>query len=1704
MKKIMRNLSLVFISVFLVVTLNINVKAAVNNDIQIKNVICDSNVDNKCDKVIKYGGNDSNVFIATTSNDNGFFKTEVQFDVILNSENAEIIEAGDSYGIREDYKDSYEGVENHNWSIEKNIEREENSYTIKSLKINTGKMGFSNVSYKDAYVCWFKVKENYSITTKYLVIDTNRKNSTTRISAESISLYNAENHLALYDNKGDAYSISTNSDNKSYIQTIDLKDSSINALAVKIEGNVKKEIGAQQSSDWLSSGENYVAINGSNPTRVDISNLKDGNYFSQDLPLKKGTNVIEVMCKSKPSVMAETEKRYNGKTYVTPFFVKEDVKEGITSLKNIKQAMGRSVNYYNYVFIVNWNGDERREEKSSDASLSVVEANEFVSKTNTEMGSYPVELKDGTVENPHRIALPTITEGESSKKILLGVTTGNPEAIWELEDKSLQRGDRVGKYIAIEVKDFKDGDLLKINVKAANGDIREHYFKIVRKSSSCNIKDLKIEGGTLKEEVSSNNSLYHTEVGNSQRVNLKVTPEDGASLTVNGKAISAEKGLDIEKEDFGKIVTIEVTAQDGVSKKNHYINFEIEGENQFLKVSKDTIKKTEELLSGWNNRLENEKKDMASEGYWGVFKSVATGIPLEDATVFDVEDASFTQATTYGAVILELVMLGENPYDFKGVNYVKGLLDCEKEGGGFGPYANNIWALMGLKAAGAEIPQYLIETVKGQAQAETFDLDMRGWAFAAAAPYMTEMEIIENLNDLKNNQLKSLNELKGDYCDEENMGLFLSNTMKSANTYTNGCVLSGIASNGVDPATFYEINYTNKDGKNIITNPLDAMKHLKSSDGKFYNSFDEVVRPGLVSNPGFTKDLIIGFGDVMNGSNVWERYTLNISKVNELLNKSIIQYNSMEEGTLKINLGKAIDLLKEALGTNNEKVSGLGDEYWNLHDAMADIDYSLVNKPKVRMCTIKDTQEVDKVISLIEKIDEESYESYKEILSAKEAYDSLGGSDSEKKLRLQGYVTNIEKLENAIEHFNLINKVVESINEIGEINFDNFTSKLEVTKKARELYDNLSIAQQKVVINYEKLQEAEKIIKDFNEIKTVIDEIHNLGEIKELSQETKVVDVRKKYNTLTEKQKSYVNNYEKLEEAEKKIEELRETQKLIEKVNNDIELLKKPLEETSKNEEPTWDIWSSWTKFVSDLRVTYEKIPEDRRDNVVALADLEKAEKYIDELQIKDVMKVISMLPKVEEISSTDESGNKVINITKEQIKQIAEAKSKYDNLTDKQKQSINENKDYLHLVNNLKEVDEIAKKYEEYIEAYLKSYIDEVVKLYVELEKEPVNNKNLEYAKVILEKYDVTFKDSKTYLYNLVLEGIENKPNLKFKEIIEEIRVQVKNTEMDLKNAKNIEDMISKLPNKITVSNMKDTEINIENIDKEYSKLSESAKTYVSNYKVLYDTRKLVSQFKEDLEEANKVNMIFEEAKLQAEKDLKSEKIISLIKDAEKSYESMTASAKELLDNSLVKNVLSLKEQIKKEINLENKNNPLVSILEELPWEVKIKVDIIENHSKEYGSLYDILKKEKDAELMNFISIKAYSVMKDGSTEDYTSANGFTIGFKLKNIEGNEFYIAQLMDNGEVEYKSFILDGNEITFKTNKLDSIALAKKEIKEIVTDKENSNTSKDNVENTNKDKNENPKTGDKLNVNMLILLSILSLVVILKYTKKRKVE
>ena len=416
-----------------------------------------------------------------------------------------------------------------------------------------------------------------------------------------------------------------------------------------------------------------------------------------------------------------------------------------------------------------------------------------------------------------------------------------------------------------------------------------------------------------------------------------------------------------------------MTAADGITKNTYIFLTRVDGKIPLFQLSDATKTYVSDMLAGWNSRADARKRDL-SDSYWDLYKTIATMDPakitsqkeilhaLSGSYIYDVTNHNFRQATDYSAVILELVMLGENPYDYKGTNYVADLLSEEDANHNFGAFANNTWALMALKAAGADIPDALITSVKSQAMNSAGDLDMRGWAMAAVRDYMTPLEIAKWSASIRDTQLTSGNDA----------GMFKHPDYNTINTMTHGCVLTGIAGAGIDVQnSLYNVNGT--------VTPLTALKNnYMTEDGEFYYS--------SAGFPSYSKDVIIALGDVLHDSNVWQRYELTAEKFGELLvNAKTMLAGTMGTEAERKAVSDALSKAENDSSTSGGAIAGLGNDYYALYKAMSSIDADM----KADVTVGGPLEQFNSMIEALPNADMISAEDKTDLEAARDCYESL-------------------------------------------------------------------------------------------------------------------------------------------------------------------------------------------------------------------------------------------------------------------------------------------------------------------------------------------------------------------------------------------------------------------------------------------------------------------------------------------------------------------------------------------------------------------------------------------------------------------------------------------------------------------------------------------------------------------------------------------
>ncbi|WP_164914342.1 S-layer homology domain-containing protein [Aminipila luticellarii] len=877
-------------------------------------------------------------------------------------------------------------------------------------------------------------------------------------------------------------------------------DEDTSSVELQVHRNITARDETQKSLKWMVADQNWVSLNGSDPVRFDTASNENEERYSPNLNLKPGLNVVSLFCANSGDSDLKATNFANTKNLAQRGFY-----------NSLPYA------YQGFVYLIYYAGEEKElDPPSNNTDISYIGVTQYTSNNNNPAQSaYPAQVaEDGegyVIALPEKMpkmadqrfflngivneTKPSNGIGWTHETILLNLKTSDPYAKAEVVDtlSSAEGEDYIYDYpnrntdtptvAAITMIDgapwgnqftpvntWHKNEIL-VKVTAADGTEKTHTIKIVRASSKTDINSLTVNGGTLATEdetpavFSSGVYNYYVDLPSSEgELSFMVDVPDGITFAVDG--VNREKGT-ISLDASLPVHKLVVTAADGISKQTYIFLTRIGGATvPLFQVNKQTAAYAEDMLSGWNSRPEEEKKDI-SDSYWELYKTISTMDPenvteekdalkaLEGSYVYDVTKHNFRQATDYAAVILELIMLGQNPYNYKGTDYVAELMKENDGTGNFGPFANNIWTLMAFKAAGAEIPEALKTAVKNQAMTASGDLDMRGWAMAAAAEYMTPLEIARWASSIVNTQMTS----------GEEIGMFKHPSYLTINTMTHGCVMTGIAGAGMD----VQGSLFAACGRD----PLTALKQeYMLEDGEFnYN------RQGF---SGYSKDVIIALGDILHGSNVWQRYTLTDAKYEKLLKDGqALMGGSAGSETERNAVQSALTAAKTAEEDTNN-ISKCGKEYFALYEAMSAIDTGL--KADVLVGSPLDMFN-DMVNALPESITAQDKES---IAAVRDFYEGLSQTNKEtanaatllKFRNSQGAIIGLEAGNDAQSAFETILALPSSL----IITLDD-KSQVETARKA---YNALT-AEQKTWIDWagtsvlERLTAAEEMIKKLSD-----------------------------------------------------------------------------------------------------------------------------------------------------------------------------------------------------------------------------------------------------------------------------------------------------------------------------------------------------------------------------------------------------------------------------------------------------------------------------------------------------------------------------------------------------------------------------------------------------------------------------------------------
>jgi hypothetical protein len=310
-------------------------------------------------------------------------------------------------------------------------------------------------------------------------------------------------------------------------------------------------------------------------------------------------------------------------------------------------------------------------------------------------------------------------------------------------------------------------------------------------------------------------------------------------------------------------------------------------------------------------------------GYWEVFAArsvLEDDFDDYDFTFYDVRNHrkdSAWQPTDYAAVILQLLATGENPYNYKGNNYVQGLINYYETNKNWGPYACPGWAGMALEAAGADISDEARNAYIGYCKAQLKDLsygpDMAGWDLIVLANHLDANGVKDAIGELRST-LKASQVQSG-----ENIALFNTGGVEGGSiTMSNACVVSGFQA--LAAAGMEGFDLTADEWKVNGVGVMDTLYNLEIKGKESFNT-----------------QIAVAFGDAYHGDSVWRRIAITAGMFDEQIEKAEIALadagNKYTVESLQ-NLQNALEAAKTARG-DSARMSrrAFGAEYFALKDA---------------------------------------------------------------------------------------------------------------------------------------------------------------------------------------------------------------------------------------------------------------------------------------------------------------------------------------------------------------------------------------------------------------------------------------------------------------------------------------------------------------------------------------------------------------------------------------------------------------------------------------------------------------------------------------------------------------------------------------------------------------------------------------------------
>ena len=279
-----------------------------------------------------------------------------------------------------------------------------------------------------------------------------------------------------------------------------------------------------------------------------------------------------------------------------------------------------------------------------------------------------------------------------------------------------------------------------------------------------------------------------------------------------------------------------------------------------------------------------------------------------------------------------------------------------------------------------------------------------------------------------------------------------------------------------------------------------------------------------------------------------------------------------------------------------------------------------------------DTFEANKIIDLINELNDIKLADENKINDIKIKYDSLTNNQKNKVNNYNILEQALLKIEELKEEQKAVDAVIEAIDTIpSELSLKDEVLVQEINALYNELNDN----QKRAVTNYDKLQHALNTIQEIKNsievfISNLISAIEALPDTLTINDEQNINNLFEQFSSLTEEQKTQITNYEKLLKAVNKIKELKQNEAdKAEALKMDEIINTLPSNITLDDEQE-----------VLRIKEIYDKLTVNQKIKVTTYSKLKKALETIEHIKkqnetLEKVIKAIDALP--EEITVQDE-----------------------------------------------------------------------------------------------------------------------------------------------------------------------------------------------------------------------------------------------------------------------------------------------------------------------------------------------------------------------------------------------------------------------------------------------------------------------------------